>query len=173
MAPKMTGRHRGGAYEDAWSWSAPVDSFVREVVTERPLLNVCSGATDFGDTAMDKYHPGADVRGDWLNLPFAADSFGAVFSDPPWNSGYKRDTALFVQEALRVAPVVYVMAPFLYVSRKARITQTWVRHLPGIHNPVLFVRYERPAGATPAADSYYWQDKERKRNRRAQEALFS
>src|SRR6185295_19795359 len=97
-APRI-GRQRGGAYVEAWSWSAPVDAFVREVIEERPLLNVCSGASDFGDVTMDKHHPRADVQGDWLSLPFGDDSFAAVFSDPPWNAGYKADTAHFVQEA--------------------------------------------------------------------------
>ena len=93
---------------------------------------------------MDRYEP-ADVRGAWTALPFGDDVFGAVFADPPWGAGYKKDIARFVREALRVAPVCYLMAPWIYGGRTARLTRTWVRQLPGVNSAVTLTRYERAA----------------------------
>lgn len=129
-------------YIEAFSWTDSIQKFLDSVVTEKPLLNVCSGKTPWGDVTMDKYES-ADVKGDWKKLPFANNSFGAVFSDPPWNAGYKKDVSEFVQEALRVAPVAYLMAPWIYGSAKAKLTKCWVRQFPGIHNAIILSRYER------------------------------
>jgi len=129
-------------YVEAFSWTGTIQRFLDNVVTERPLLNVCAGRTRWGDVTMDLYEP-ADVKGAWTSLPFEPDQFGAVFADPPWDAGYKKDVALFVREALRVAPVAYLMAPWIYGGRIARLTHTWVRQLPGINNAVTLTRYER------------------------------
>jgi len=130
-------------YIEAFSWTDSIDDFIRCNVVERPLLNVCSGRNPFGSVTMDKYEP-ADVQGEWSNLPFAGDSFAAVFADPPWNSSYKEQVSLFVNEALRVAPVAYMMAPWLFGSSRAYLAKVWVRHFPGVNTPILLTRYERP-----------------------------
>lgn len=130
-------------YIEAFSWTDSIDEFLRVNVTERPLLNVCSGKNPFGDVTMDKYEP-ADVQGDWTTLPFPNSSFGAVFADPPWNSGYKEEVSLFVNEALRVAPIAYLMAPWVYGSAKAVLARIWVRQFPGVNTPIILARYERP-----------------------------
>lgn len=129
-------------YVEAFSWTGTIQKFLDEVVKERPLLNVCAGKTRWGDVTMDLYEP-ADVQGSWTSLPVEADKFGAVFADPPWDAGYKRDVALFVREALRVAPVAYLMAPWIYGGRGARLTHTWVRQIPGVNAAVTLTRYER------------------------------
>jgi len=130
-------------YVEAFSWTGTIDAFLATNVTERPLLNVCSGREAFGDITMDRYEP-ANVKGDWAQLPFGADSFAAVFADPPWNSGYKKQVSDFVNEALRVAPVAYLMAPWLYGSSTAKLDRVWVRHFPGVNTPILLVKYRRP-----------------------------
>jgi hypothetical protein len=129
-------------YRKGFSWHGGIDDFLAEVVTERPLLNVCSGKTPWGDVTLDLYEP-ADVRGDWISLPFEDDSFGAVFADPPWNSGYKSEAASYVRDALRVAPVAYLMAPWIYSSSAIAPVSVWYREIPGVNNPVLLTRYVR------------------------------
>lgn len=129
-------------YVEAFSWTDSIDRFVRWHVTERPLLHVCSGRSSFGDVTCDLYEP-ADVNADWRELPFEDDSFGAVFADPPWNSGYKEHVRDFIREAMRVAPVAYLMAPWLYGGQRAPLSRVWVRQLPGVHTPILLSRYER------------------------------
>lgn len=134
-----------GRYIEAFSWHEDIDAFIRDVINERPLLHVCSGPTsDFGEVRMDRYVipqlPG--VVADWIALPFADDAFEAVFADPPWNIGYMQQCALFCQDALRVAPVVYVMSPWLWVEARAD-RKLWVREFPGITQPILLARYER------------------------------
>ena len=131
-------------YREAFSWTRSIDDWLRWEIRETPLLHVCSGRSDWGDTTLDLYEP-ADVAGDWTELPFDADSYAAVFADPPWDSGHKVEVGRFMREALRVAPVVYLMAPWLYCSARARIDRVWYREFPGIHTPILLVRYERPA----------------------------
>jgi hypothetical protein len=80
---------------------------------------------------------------DWTHLPFKNDSFASVFSDPPWNLGQMKTCADFCREALRVAPVCYLMAPWLWVHRDVKRGPIWVRDFPGVNVPILLVRYER------------------------------
>ena len=129
-------------YIEAFSWTGTVQRFLEEVVKEHPLLNVCSGRTPFGDTTMDLYEP-ADVKGSWTKLPFGDDSFGAVFADPPWDGGYKKEVAAFIREAMRVAPVAYLMAPWIYGGALFPLTRCWVRQIPGVNNAIVLSRYER------------------------------
>ena len=129
-------------YIEAFSWPSNIQRFLEEIVIEKPLLNVCSGKSKWGDTTVDLYMP-SDLNVDWLSLPYADDSYGAVFADPPWNSGYKQQCAAFMRRALRIAPVVYLMAPWLYGSAEARLTKVWVRQIPGVNQIVGITRYER------------------------------
>ncbi len=129
-------------YREAFSWTRSIDEFVRSIVTESPLLNVCAGRSPWGDVTLDLHEP-ADVQGDWTDLPFERDSFGAVFADPPWNAAHKPEVAAYMREALRVAPVAYLMAPWLYCAAWCDRTNVYFRELPGVHVPVLLTRYER------------------------------
>ena len=127
-------------YVEAFSWTGTIQEFLDREITERPLLNVCAGRTKWGDVMCDRYEP-ADVKCDWTVLPFATDSFGAVFADPPWDAGYKAPCALFVREALRIAPVCYLMAPWIYGAAWCQLTDIWVRQMPGVNTPILLTRY--------------------------------
>ena len=129
-------------YVEAFSWPGTIEAFLQEHVTERPLLNVCAGRTRWGDVTMDRYEV-SDVLGDWTALPFRNDEFGAVFADPPWDAEYKPQVAAFVREALRVAPVAYLMAPWIYGAAWAQLTKTWVRQMPGVNRAVTLTRYAR------------------------------
>lgn len=143
MSIAAHGRNQGPVrYVEAWSWGSITDAFIRWHVRERPLLNVCSGAGGFGDMTVDLYEP-ADVKASWTALPFGDDSYGAVFADPPWNSGLKSDVAAFMREALRIAPVAYLLAPWIYGAGWARLTRVAVRVQPGVNAPILLSRYER------------------------------
>jgi hypothetical protein len=129
-------------YVETFSWTGNVQLFLDSVVKECPILNVCSGRTKWGHVTVDKYES-ADVTADWTSLPFKSDSFGAVFADPPWNAGYKREVAAFIQEALRVAPVAYLLAPWIYGAHWLFLESAWVREYPGVQQPVLLSRYVR------------------------------
>lgn len=129
-------------YVEAFTWTGTIQRFLDRVVTERPLLNVCAGRTAWGDVTMDRHEP-ADVKGEWTTLPFGSDTFGAVFADPPWNGGYKADCAAFIREALRVAPVAYLMAPWIYGGKQFPLVACWVRQLPGVNNAVVLTKYRR------------------------------
>jgi hypothetical protein len=148
--PKMAGR-----YVEAFSWHRGIEFFVSEKVTERPLLTVCSGpVSDLGDVRVDRYvaprPPG--VMADWAALPFKHDAFGSVFADPPWNLGQMKTCADFCREALRVAPVLWLMAPWLWVHRDVRRGPIYVREFPGVNVPILIVRYERRNSAQISFD---------------------
>ncbi len=130
-------------YREAFSWTRSIDDFVKWEIRETPLLHVCAGRSAWGDVTLDLHVASADVQGDWQALPFPADAFGAVFADPPWDSGHKSEVAAFVREAMRVAPVAYLMAPWLYCGKVAPITRVWYREFPGVNQPVLLSRYER------------------------------
>lgn len=114
-------------------------------------MNVCSGNTYFGDVQLELYHfpkdwygaNGSKVRGDAVALPFKDDAFGAVFCDPPWDAGFKASCAEVCKESMRVAPVLYLMAPWIWGTSEAHLTRAWVRQMPGINNAIVIGRYER------------------------------
>ena len=138
-------------YREAFSWTQSIDEFVKWTVSETPLLHACAGRSSWGDVTLDLHEP-ADVQGDWTDFSqFERDQFGAVFADPPWDSGHKAEVAAFVREALRVAPVAYLMAPWLYCAAWCDITRVWFREFPGVHTPILLSRYERSAQMELAA----------------------
>src|SRR4030065_1058655 len=118
-------------YIEIFSWTGSIQAWLDKIVPERRLLNVCSARQAFGDVTIDLYEP-ADVRGNWMALPFLRDSFGAVFADPPWDAEYKQHVARFVREALRVAPVAYLMAPCTYAALWAPLPPLWGRYIPGV-----------------------------------------
>jgi len=145
IAMQHNHKHSSGRYIPAYSLHRKIDDFLKEIVEETPLLHVCSGPhSGFGDVRVDRYvrpiTPG--VIADWTALPFGDDSFGAVFADPPWSIAYMKACADFCKEATRVAPVVYVMSPWLWV-KSGYDRKVWVREFPGINVPILIVRYER------------------------------
>lgn len=146
MQNELKPKRMAGRYVEAFSWHASIDDFLRDKIKESPLLHVCSGPiSTLGDIRVDRFvkpvPPG--VVSDWTSLPFADDSFGAVFADPPWFASYMKPCADFCKEALRIAPVAYVMSPWLWVNRAAKRTNIWVREFPGVNVPILLVRYER------------------------------
>ena len=143
---KQAKKKMAGRYVPAFSWHDTIETFLNKIIIETPLLHVCSGpVSDFGDVRVDRHvqpvRPG--VIADWTSLPFAPNSFGAVFADPPWNLAYMQDCAKFCKEAMRIAPVFYVMSPWLWVNSGSKREQIWVREFPGINNPILIVKYAR------------------------------
>jgi hypothetical protein len=138
-------KQMAGRYVPTFSWPGSIEKFVNHIITESPLLHVCAGPqSQIGDVRVDRHvtpHAPA-VKADWLALPFKDDSFGAVFADPPWGIGYMADSAKFCEEALRIARVIYVMSPWLWVAKGIR-RKVWIREFPGINNPILIARYER------------------------------
>ena len=135
-------------YVEAFSWTGTIAAFLRENVTEHPLLNACSGRERFGDVTCDLFEP-ADYKAAWTQLPFQANEFAAVFADPPWDAEYKPQVAAFMREALRVAPVAYLMAPWTYGAAWAKLDRVWVRQLPGVNRTVSLTRYVRVGAAPP------------------------
>jgi hypothetical protein len=129
-------------YIEAFSWTSTIERFLSEIIEEKPLLHVCSGKSELGDVTVDKYTE-ADYQCDMRKLPFADDSFGAVFCDPPWNVGMKKEVAEAMPELLRVAPVVYLMSCWTWGSSKATLEKAWVRWFPGINNAILICKYHR------------------------------
>jgi hypothetical protein len=138
-------------YIPAFSWPHSIERFLKEIITEKPILNVCSGDSYFGDAQLERYYfpkdwyltNGMKVKGDARALPFKDDSFGAIFSDPPWNAGWKVTCGVFCNEALRVAPVLYLMSPWVWGTKRAPMTDAWVRDMRGINIPILITRYAR------------------------------
>lgn len=130
-------------YQKTWSWPPSVERFLVETIREAPLLNVCSGRTCFGHVRVDAHHPDATVKADWLKLPFTDNSFAAIFCDPPWYANYMKDCGTFMREALRIAPIIYLMAPWTWGAARAVITDTWIRHQVGVKQPLFISRYER------------------------------
>ena len=155
-------------YVRAWTWTRTVGEFIEEIVKERPSLNVCSGNVFFGDVRVDAHHPFPDVRADACHLPFKPDSFASVFADPPWQAGWKRTCADFCREAMRVSPILYLMAPWIWGSGDAQLTDAWVRQMPGINNAIVVSRYQRKSFVGPVPQDGQGESLETKEDDHAQ-----
>ncbi len=138
---------RSMVYVPAWSWDQMTSSFLESVILEKPLLHAGCGSSTIGDVRIDKFRRDdffpMDARSDWFALPFKDDAFGAVLMDPPWKVCAMKEIANAFKEALRVAPVLYVYAPYLWGGEKVKVSKIWVRAHHGVHHPVMLVRYER------------------------------
>ena len=67
-------------YIEAFHWPDYIEDVVSSCVTEAPLLNVCSGESEFGDVRVDRYHfKTATMKASADALPFRSESFAAVF----------------------------------------------------------------------------------------------
>ena len=138
---------RSMSYVPGWSWPKDTERFIESTVKESPILHAGSGASSFGDFRIDKFkidffHP-LTARADWNALPFKDDSFGCVLMDPPWKVCAMKEIATAYREALRVAPVLYSYAPYLWGARGFTIDACWVRSHLGVHHPVMLIKYMR------------------------------
>lgn len=120
-------------------------------IPERPLLHVCSnrdifGALENGGVTRLDFRPEVepDIVADITKTTgIKADSFGACFGDVPWVESWRFNLAATVKEMLRIAPVAYIIAPWLLGAAYAKVTDIKVSQRPGVQHPILFVRYER------------------------------
>jgi len=89
-----------------------------------------------------------DVVADVLEgLPFEDDSFAATFADFPWVKDWMKNTSSALIEMLRVAPVAYIICPWLVGASYAHPESIFVSWRPGINHPILFVKYVRQDAA--------------------------
>ena len=118
---------------------------IEHTIPEKPLLHVCCNEDHFGDINVDiDSGVGPDVVADVCDfLPFEDNEFAAAFADFPWVESWRWNHKEAIREMLRVAPVAYVISPFLYGWKGCTPTKIWVSRRPGINHPILFVRYER------------------------------
>jgi len=142
--------NRGGGQKDEgvasvkWLKASP-QKRIEDEITEFPLLHACCGKQNgFGTITLDidpDMHP--TVIGDVRNLPFKSDSFAAAFMDCPWTAGWKKNISLTIKELLRVAPIVYVLSPWIYGSSICKITEIKIAWQPGVNQTLCFCKYER------------------------------
>jgi hypothetical protein len=118
---------------------------IEHTIPERPLLHVCCNTDHFGTVNVDvRPEVSPDIVANVLEgLPFADNSFAAAFADFPWIESWRWNAALAIKEMLRVAPVVYVISPWLYGAKTCYPDEVNVSWRPGINHPILFVRYVR------------------------------
>lgn len=119
-------------------------------IPESPLIHVCCNKDQFGDLRVD-FDPVnnpdlvADVTTDEFVegceelLPYA----GACFADFPWVESWRWKVKPAVRNMLKVAPVAYVIAPWLYGWKGLKLEGVHVSWRPGINHPILFAKYVR------------------------------
>lgn len=118
---------------------------IEHEIKQSPLLHACCAEDHFGDVNIDiRPEVKPDVVCDVTKeLPFKDDQFNAVFMDTPWIEKWRWDCARAIKQLLRVAPIVYVMSPWLYGAKTCYPEFINVSWRPGINHPILFVKYVR------------------------------
>jgi len=146
-ASKMTSWINGMPYPDSLvpDASSVKGGKIEHRIKERPLLHVCCNKDHFGTVNVDadpSVNP--DIVADILDgLPFDDDSFAASFADFPWVASWRWNHKKAIREMLRVAPVAYVISPYLYGWKGCKPESIAVSWRPGINQPILFVKYVR------------------------------
>lgn len=117
-----------------WAWNInDIKMFKKiEQTCVKPLVHVCSGASDVGDVRVDAYmvnkngeyihrpcekkymsHP--NVLGDMNRLPIKSDSVNTVICDPPYDYKYTKDNKLINElgRILSIGGLLYFYAPWV------------------------------------------------------------
>ncbi len=128
---------------------------IEHLISERPLLHACCNKDHFGDVNID-IRP--EVKPDYVcdvtkELPFKDNEFAAAFADLPWIEKFRWDAARAIKQMLRVAPIVYIISPWLYGARTCYPETIEVSWRPGINHPILFVKYIRRKTVQTKSDS--------------------
>jgi hypothetical protein len=126
-------------------------------IPERPLLHVCSNSDIFGAlengrvTRLDiRPEVEPDIVADITKTTdIYPNTYAACFADVPWVESWRMNLAAAIKEMLRIAPVAYVISPWILGAAYAQVTEVKVSQRPGVNHPILFVRYERPKSTQP------------------------
>jgi hypothetical protein len=119
---------------------------IEHTIKEKKLLHIGCNKDKFGYWNIDadpQHNP--DMVCDFLKDSdlFEDNEFEACFWDFPWVGNWMQNTSKAIKEMLRVAPVAYVMSPWLYGASWCTPTDIKVSWRPGVNKPILFVRYDR------------------------------
>ncbi len=114
-------------------------------IPERPLLHCCCNKDTFGDVRLDfDAENNPDIVADITKtLDLENDSFAAAFADFPWVKSWQGKVKPAIRNMLKLAPVAYVICPWLYGWKGLKIASVHVSWRPGINHPILFVKYVR------------------------------
>ena len=117
--------------QQVWVWNEAVTEFVKSRL-EGYSLNVCAGKNPLCAVNLDlDPQDRSIIKGDMRLLPFAANSFDTVVSDPPWKiSYYERFRPFF--ECVRVCKVggrIIYNASWIPMtpSGDAELEEVWIR----------------------------------------------
>lgn len=116
---------------------------IEHLIKERPLLHACCADDHFADVNID-IRP--EVKPDFVcdvtkKLPFKENEFAAAFADVPWVVSWRWNVARAIKQLLKVAPIVYIISPWLYGAKTCYPETINVSWRPGINHPILFVKY--------------------------------
>jgi hypothetical protein len=125
---QLTGKTR---LQRVWVWNESVTAFVKERIRGYSL-NVCAGQNPLCDVNLDlDPRDRRIIKGEMRMLPFAANQFDTVVSDPPWKiSYYERFRPFF--ECVRVCKVggrIIYNATWIPMtpSGDAHLEDVWIR----------------------------------------------
>lgn len=137
--------------KQSWIWPEAVRKLAiakREGYT----LNICAGASGFGDVQVDLDPADAAVlKMDMRDLEFPDEAFDTVVIDPPWKLGYYQRFKPFY-EAVRVCKIggkIIYNATWIPHANNTEIEEVWVRRDSHWGN-VSVITIFRKTGPTPA-----------------------
>lgn len=125
---QLTGKTR---LQRCWIWNNTITDFVKERV-KGYSLNVCAGVNKVCSVNLDlDPQDRCILKGDMRLLPFEANTFDTVVSDPPWKIGYYERFRPFF-ECVRVCKVGGIIIYNAYwipmcPSGDVELLETWIR----------------------------------------------
>lgn len=117
--------------QKCWVWNSDVTAFVKERI-KGYSLNVCAGLNELCSINLDLDPKNRSIlKGDMRLLPFEANIFDTVVSDPPWKIGYYERFRPFF-ECVRVCKVGDIIIYNAYwipmtPSEDVELLETYIR----------------------------------------------
>ncbi len=159
---QMTGKT---TLKKCWVWNENITSFVKDRV-KGYSLNVCAGLNPICSVNLDLDPKDKSIlKGDMRQLPFEAETFDTVVSDPPWKIGYYERFRPFF-ECVRVCKVggtIIYNATWIPIcpSGDVELLETWIRQDKNFTNASVISIFKK-IKANPSYEEQIRRERERK-----------
>jgi hypothetical protein len=143
-------------FREAFLWEGEVETFVKDRIVGHSL-NVPCGKSQLGDERLD-LDPSLSMREayDMFNnrLPYEANTFDTIISDPPWKMGHYFRPKLYF-ELVRVCKLggkIIYNATWVPTSKYTKLQETWIRQSSQFSNVSIISIHEKTGHCPEEAD---------------------
>lgn len=133
--------------QKCWVWNDTVTNFVKDRIKGN-TLNVCAGMNPICSVNLDLDPKDKSIlKGDMRMLPFEANTFDTVVSDPPWKIGYYERFRPFFEcvRVCKVGGIIIYNATWIPMcpSGDVKLLESWIRQDSNFTNSSIISIFEK------------------------------